>query len=426
MQMKKSIMILLMLSGIITPFIHAQSDTLFYKQQLGFNQFLYLVSHNNLEYAAEKFNVNISEAAAELAKICPNPYLSFDWFENREDKSRAGYGFISELGTTIELGGKRNARMTLANNEINLSQALLDDYFRNLRAEAATVYLEAIKQNQFYQVLLDSYETMKKLSDADSIRLSLGSIMETDAIQSKLEAGMLLNEVLQKEADLRIAFTQLNLIAGIQNKDTLFSPVDSIKILSRDFKLVDLVLTAQQNRADLEAARYNKEVSSNASDLAMKERRLDLDLKIAYGDEYYLPPGLPHTQSLAAGIAIPLKFSNFNKGDLKIAEFQEQQADKYLSYVQLKIRIEIMEAWQKYVSSKEQVKNFKTNLLNQSEKVLKGKIYSYERGETSLLEVLNAQRTYNEIQTSYIETLNNNYVALIELEKAAGIWDLNF
>lgn len=412
--------------SLYTPSIFAQVDTLIVRQQLGFNQFLYLVSQNNLEYAAEKFNVQISEAAAELAKICPNPYFSFDWFENREDKSRAGYGFSSELGTTIELGGKRNARMTLANSEISLSQALLDDYFRNLRAEASIIYLEAVKQNLFYQVLLDSYKTMKKLSEADSIRLSLGSIMETDAIQSRLEAGMLLNEVLQKEADLRISFTQLNLIAGIQNKDTLFSPVDSVNTPLRDFKLVDLIVTAQQNRADLEAARYNKEVSANASDLALAERRMDLDLKIAYGDEYYLPPGLPYTQSLAAGVSIPLKFSNFNKADLKIAEFQEQQADKYLLFIQLKIRIEIMEAWQKYVASKNQVENFKSNLLNQSEKVLKGKIYSYERGETSLLEVLNAQRTYNEIQTSYIETLNNNYVALIELEKAAGIWDLNF
>lgn len=426
MQMKKIFMITMVYLSLITLSVHAQVDTLINKQQLGFSQFLYLVSRNNLEYAAEKYKVQISEAAAELARIYPNPYLSFDWFENREDKSRAGYGFNSELGTTIELGGKRNARMTLANSEINLTQALLDDYFRNLRAEASIIYLEAVKQNQFYRVLLDSYRTMKKLSEADSIRLSLGSIMETDAIQSKLEAGMLLNEVLQKEADLRISFTQLNLIAGIQNKDTLFSPVDSIEIPSREFNLADLFVTAQQNRSDLEAALYNKEVSSNASDLAMKERRMDLDLKIAYGDEYYLPPGLPHTQSLAAGIAIPLRFSNFNKGDLKIVEFQEQQADKYLSYVQLKIRIEIMEAWQKYSSTKNQVENFKSNLLSQSEKVLKGKIYSYERGETSLLEVLNAQRTYNEIQTSFIETLNSNYVALVELEKAAGIWDLNF
>ena len=57
---------------------------------------------------------------------------------------------------------------------------------------------------------------------------------------------------------------------------------------------------------------------------------------------------------------------------------------------------------------------------------MKGKIYSYDRGETSLLEVLNAQRTFNEIQSSYIEILVDNYMALVELERATGIWDMNF
>jgi cobalt-zinc-cadmium efflux system outer membrane protein len=65
-------------------------------------------------------------------------------------------------------------------------------------------------------------------------------------------------------------------------------------------------------------------------------------------------------------------------------------------------------------------------LLENAQSVRKGKIYSYNRGETSLLEVLNAQRTYNDIQQSYYETLFNRAVALVALEKAAGIWDISF
>jgi cobalt-zinc-cadmium efflux system outer membrane protein len=43
-----------------------------------------------------------------------------------------------------------------------------------------------------------------------------------------------------------------------------------------------------------------------------------------------------------------------------------------------------------------------------------------------LLEVLNAQRTYNEVQQRYYQTLYSYAAALVELEKAAGIWDINF
>ena len=56
--------------------------------------------------------------------------------------------------------------------------------------------------------------------------------------------------------------------------------------------------------------------------------------------------------------------------------------------------------------------------------MVKGKIYSYDRGETSLLEVLNAQRTYDEVRTLYIEMLYNYAASLVELETSAGIWDI--
>jgi len=424
--MKKIIIFSLVLLSISIQYIHAQVDTTINKQQLTLDQFLYLVSQNNLEYAAEKYNVNISEAAIELAKVFPNPYISFDWNEFRTGQSRTGYGFIPELGTSLELGGKRKARVDLADSQKELTQALLDDYFRNLRAEAAIMYLEAMQQDQLYKVKNNLYQTMRKLSEADSIRLFLGNIMETNAIQSKLEAGMLLNELLQKEADRRNSFSHLNLMAGMTNKDTLLYPVDTLHKVKRHFDLNNLILVAEQNRADLEAARYDKIVSSKATTLAKKERIMDLDLKIYNENEFAVPDIGVYAWTINAGIAIPLQFSNHYKGDLKMAQFAEQQSEKRFSFVQLNNRIEITEAYQNYIFAEKQVENFQINLLNQSEKVLKGKIYSYQRGETSLLEVLNAQRTSNEIQTTYIETLFNYYGALVELEKTAGIWDISF
>ena len=57
--------------------------------------------------------------------------------------------------------------------------------------------------------------------------------------------------------------------------------------------------------------------------------------------------------------------------------------------------------------------------------ILEGKVYSYERGEVSLLEVLNAQRIYNEVKQIYYQVLYSYAASLIELDRAAGIWDIN-
>ena len=406
--------------------VTAQADTTIYKQSLNLSQYLQIVSENNLEYVAEKYNVQISEAAIEMAKVFPDPSISFDWLENRENSNKTGYGYASELGTTIELGGKRKARIEFAEGEKSLTQALLNDYFRNLRADATLVFLEAEKQNQLYKVIQSSYNTMKKLSDADSIRLIMGSIMQNDAVQSKLESGMLFNELLKADASRSIALRQLNLMAGVSTIDTLLVPKIKMEGVLRSFNRSELIETAVQNRTDIVSAQLNVDLSVKNSTLVKKERRADLDVKIGFEDGYSVPDIGYGAQIFSAGVAIPLKFSNFNKGELVAARLYEQQSQKQYDFVKQKIITEIIQAHREFTATEKQIINFKSNLLQQSESVLKGKIYIYERGETSLLEVLNAQRTFNEIQSSYIEALVDNYIALVELERAAGIWDINF
>ena len=86
-------------------------------------------------------------------------------------------------------------------------------------------YLEAMKHKQLFIVRYNSYQTMKKLSEADSIRFKLGSIMEIDAIQSKLEAGILLNELIHAMAEWKNSLSDISLMTGITKKDTLVSAI---------------------------------------------------------------------------------------------------------------------------------------------------------------------------------------------------------
>lgn len=71
-----------------------------------------------------------------------------------------------------------------------------------------------------------------------------------------------------------------------------------------------------------------------------------------------------------------------------------------------------------------QVKQYNDGLLSDSQKLLDAMVYKYKRGETSILEVLVAQRTYNEIQEQYLEVIKGYGSALIELQKTCGIWDI--
>lgn len=105
--------------------------------------------------------------------------------------------------------------------------------------------------------------------------------MEIDATQSRLEAGILRNELLQARTDLHNAFSGLSLLTGSVATDTLYIPDASMHLSPRDFVLADLISTASMNRTDLVAALKNKEVAARALKATRRERNTDVDLSIA-------------------------------------------------------------------------------------------------------------------------------------------------
>lgn len=393
---------------------------------LSYHNYMEKVTEGNLEYAAERLNMDVSEAEVVASKVFNDPNLSVSYFNNENGSLQMGEGVEVELSKTFSFG-KRGANIALARSESELTKALLADYFRNLRADATVSYLEALKQYELYKVKQNAYENIRQLAESDSVRFTLGKIMEIDATQSRLEAGILKNELLQAETDLHNAFSNLNLLTGSVARDTLYIPEASLHLSSRDFVLADLISTASINRADLVAALKNKEVAARALKVTRRERNTDVDLSIAVSKNARVhneeAPAPPFT-GVTAGIAIPLKFSNFNKGAVRAARFREQQAETQYQQALLQVQTEVMQAYRSYQSLTVQVSHYENGMLHAAQEVIDGKIYSYNRGEVSLLEVLDAQRTYDDVQAQYIETLFNYCTALVELEKSAGVWDV--
>lgn len=423
----------IVLSIVIWLFSDAASaqviDTTFAKKYVNYSNYIHSVGLHNLEYSAQKFNVQIAEANILTASVFPDPELSFEWYDNGQRRMRMGYGFGSELNWTLELGGKRKARVDLAKNESKLVSYLLEDFFRHLRADATISFLEAMQNKLLLQVQANSYLQMRKLAESDSIRFVLGAINQVDARQSKLEAGTLLNEVFSAEAEWKTSLSNLSLFLGQQYSDSLWYPIGDFQGFERVFSLSDLIIEAQNNRTDLQAALQNKNVSQSILKLTKAERTIDLGVSVGAGYDAYVNNIIAPTPSVASvrgGITIPLKFSNNRSGDLHAAFLGVEQADREYKQTEIIIQQEVAQAYFAYQASLKQVQQFNTGLLSESKAILDGKIYSYERGETSLLEVLHAQRTYNEMQQNYFQIIFSQASTLVDLERVVGMWDINF
>ena len=396
------------------------------QKKIDYQTYIDLVLKQNIGYAAEKLNVGIAEAELKAARVFNDVTLGVEYADNDDKNMLMGRSVSAELSKTFS-SGKRSANIDLAKSEKELTDVLLEDYFHALRAEATLAYLEAVMQTELFRVKQQSCVNICDLAKGDSIRHRLGKITKVDAIKSGLEAGISRNEVIQMRAELHNTYSSLDLWIGDFSDRTLLIPEGTLAIPERIFDTEELLQTALANRADLAAAMKNADVARKALIVSKRERNMDFDLALGYNYNTEVRNDIapaPQFNGITLGVAIPLKFSNINKGSVLAAGQRAQQAELNYRQAELEVQTSVIQSLRQYKSMLEQVKNFENSLLQDAKSVIDGKIYSYERGETSLLEVLDAQRTYDDLQATYIETLYHCAAALVELERNAGIWDI--
>ena len=420
----------IILSTILAAAIIFGAQTANAQRILTYEEYMTNVREKNIEYIVEKHNISIAEANAQAAKVMPDPELSFiyDDSDDGPPQDRLYGKFIgAELGYTLELGGKRRARMAIARSEQQMTEALVEDFFRNLRADATLSYLESLMQKQLAGLALSSYQSMRDLARGDSLRYALGEIAEVDVMQSRLEAATMMTDYFQAEAGYRNMLSDLTVFEG--GAAAIDSLSGSLPLIIRVYQLQNLIDLAQDNRADLQAAIRNRELSAANLRLAKANRIIDMGLNIGFGHNMQalseVSPTVPFN-TYSAGVSVPLKFSNFNRGELRAAQFSEQQADAMYDAVLLQIRNEVVQSYNSYISACRQAELYQNRTLADAASILEKKRYSYSRGETSLLEVLDAQRTANEVYQTYYEALYNANASLVELCRAVGIWDVEF
>lgn len=403
-------------------FINAQTV----KEPLYFNEYLAYVKDKNLGLAAQKYNVSMAEASILTAGIFPDPQIEMETSNNGVSKDM-GHTIEGAISWTLELGGKRKARIETAKNEAEYSKLQLQDYLRNLLADATLGYIEALKSKTLLNVQKESYQSMLKLAKSDSIRYKLGDISKVTSQQSKLEASSLLNEVYHLEGTQQQSVTALSDFIG---SDSTEKDVNGdLNSFNRNYNLNDLITQAVNERSDLLASKQNINTAASRIKLEKANRIIDLGLSAGAGHNTVanneIAPS-PAVNTVKLGISVPLKFSNRRNADLKIAEMGYSQAETEYRQIENSIRMEVTQAYQQYSSAQKQLQQFDNGMLKEAENILKGITYSYQRGESSILEVLNAQRTYNELRQNYFQLLAENAAALIDLERKAGIWDIDF
>ena len=398
--------------------------------RLAFSEYLRRVGSSNLDAAAQRLNVPIAEAQIAMGRVFPDPQLTAGI--SQYDLTQAGNqtGLQVMVQVPMQIGGQRAARVEAAEAALSVTRAELEEFLRRLRGAAADAWIDGLHARLIRERKLQTMKSLERLVAVNQLRLKAGDIGEATLIQSRVEAEQFRAAVFDAEGSVKVADLRILLFLGEEGRPLFDEPLEldgRLEALAdRDFSLATLLEQAKRQRPDALAARLR--IKANESQLALTRANRIVDLNIGAGWQHYFPTSepfaLPAAELLTATVTVPLPFSRMYRGDVVAAETALAQSAVSSAALELQIETEVRQARARYNASAAQVRVYRT-VLSEADKVLEKTLYNYQRGGATLVEVLVAQRTVDDVYLSYFEALVATAHALVAVELSAGFWDLD-
>ena len=389
---------------------------------------VYAMAHNG-ELAAFRSEVQAASGLVQQASLRPNPQLEV---ERKEQVNGSDNDIMVGAMLPLELGGRRSARILVAQRELELKQSLLADRERLLAAEVRAKFGEALGE------LLKLGFTEDLLTTTDQgYRLVAARV--TEGRTAPLEQNMVLVEVNRirsmresGQGKVEVAMLELRNLMGMRPEeplrlrgdlDHLIEPVPSA-VVAKDIAL--------RERPDLRAARALEDLAEARIVQARSQGRLDASLTGKYelmnfgfpqqgfNSNGELVPIQGRFHSLAVGVTLDLPVRNRNQGTIAAAVAEKSAATQRREFAELTVEREVASALARYQSAARAAEIYRVGVQGQANANLDVIRQTYELGSKTLLDVIAEQRRFIETQTGYIEALVNTYQARVEIERATA------
>ena len=271
--------------------------------------------------------------------------------------------------------------------------------------------------------------SLLKLVHANEERLAAGEIGDAPLLQARVEAQQFRAGVIAADGD--IAAADLALVqsgTGARRSPARRLTCRATSTRGRSHARHERAhREGEELRPDLKAAERRVEVASRQVTLAHANRVVDSSFAVTWQHDFAVKNALlPAADLLGVTVSVPIPFSRVYHGELDAARATETQATLSAESVGLGVETQVRQAVAKYTAANAQVKLYTAGVLTDADKVLDKAVFHYQKGGTSLLEVLIAQRTVNDVYLAYDDALAAAAHALVAVQQATGTWDVSF
>jgi cobalt-zinc-cadmium efflux system outer membrane protein len=357
----------------------------------------------NWDLLAAAAGVDAATAQKIVAHEFPNPtlslYSSLINVDNHPSGTTEGNGLwersydtIFAINQLFEIGGKRRNRKASAQAGFEGAKAQLFDARRTLDVAVAKAYVAAAQAEEDVRVLLQSAGTLREEARIAEVRLRAGEISSADKSQIEITAEQFeLNAQSAKSAAAQ-ARVALEVLLGVPHPNAECVLTDPLETLCASTTPINTNSVGTW-RPDVMAA-----------EAALRKAEADLRFQKAVripdptlqGQYEHQPPDNPNSVGFMVSLPVPLW--NRNRGNILAAEAALEQARLAFEKAKAEAMGDIAVARLAYEDALKRWRSYRESIRPKSEQIRQTKAYAYQKGGTSLLDLLVAERNDNDIR----------------------------
>lgn len=317
-----------------------------------------------------------------------------------------------DFPTTIALRGSSLSSETDAEEADFRSTSL------SITLQVKLAYYGVLAKGQKLSLAKENLGIADDFAHKAGIRYNVGEGTNLEHLTAKVQRTQALNAVEVAGNELRLATSELDFALGRgreqSGRETTLT--DSLMHRSYALSMDSLIQQADQHNPQLESASFRLTAASINRMIAWSS--ILPSFTVSYSRQ--AQGGNPELYGVAFGISLPIWFLLDQRGQVQEASATYARTESALASKRNFVSLDVKNAYLDFTNDERQVQLYKTELLPQANEVYRTAATSYQAGEITYLEFLQARQTLISARSTYIDALYHYNAAIAQLEKAVG------
>ena len=385
-----------------------------------------LAFERNWDLLAAKSGIDAATAQLMAVKEFPNPTLALSTakigtYDNATFTGNGvwqrSYDTIAAVSQLVEIGGKRRDRQASARSGIAGAKARFLDANRVLDQGVTKAYAAALLAADNARILTESARYMRREAAVAEARLKAGDISVSDKNQIEINAAQYELQAQSAAAAAVQARIAVEILLGNPQPKGQWTPADTLATL---IDRAPPAPAAKPGAARPDVLAAEADLRRSRSDLQLQKavRIPDPTFSVLYEHNPQFPTAPPPADTVGVGVSFPLPLWNRNRGNIKAAQAAVDQFALALDKAKAQAVSDLANAEVAYREAAERFQRYRDHIRPQAAKVRETVAYAYEKGGASLVDLLEAERTDNDVRLAAAQAMSDTASATADLAAA--------